>query len=306
MSDLVIPNMRDGYLALARTVLRRGKRVAPRGMNTLELEDFTFTLEDPLDALPVGVGRSPKLAIGAGEALLLCGGISDPTMMVNITPTMARFLDGGVLHGAYGPRIRAQLPRTVERLMNDRDTRQAVMTIWDPAWDTLDTRDVPCTIAFNFRIRNDKLNMGAVMRSNDVYLGTAYDVFMFTQLQATIARALDVELGTYTHHAWSLHAYERNFDQLEALHEFDGVVANDEVYPQFSSLPRDHVDAPDVISFENPSGFGHAGAPVARSMARAQMIHDREQLPSPTGSELWYETVLGPYDRLIRTANFSS
>lgn len=300
MSDLVLPNLREGYTLLANLVLKRGKHVAPRGMNTRELEDFTFTLENPLDALPLGVGRKPKLAIGAGEALLLVGGLSDPTLMVNITPTMARFLDGGVLHGAYGPRIRAQLPRTVERLKNDRDTRQAVMTIWDPAWDTLDTRDVPCTIAFNFRIRNDRLNMGTVMRSNDVFLGTAYDVFMFTQLQATIAGALGVGLGTYTHHAWSLHAYERNFDQIEQLHEFRYTVREDELRGQGCHAEMGVV----------PAGFGDVlndgTQTISDRMEIARKIHDREEYVEPTLSEQWYIDVLAPYDRLVRTANFSS
>jgi thymidylate synthase len=296
LSDLVLPNMREGYVLLSNLVLARGKRAAPRGMNTRELEDFTFTLENPLDALPLGVGRKPKLAIGAGEALLLAGGISDPTMMVNITGTMARFLDGGVLHGAYGPRIRAQLPRTVERLKKDRDTRQAVMTIWDPAWDTLDTRDVPCTIAFNFRIRNDKLNMGAVMRSNDVYLGTAYDVFMFTQLQATVARALNLPVGTYTHHAWSLHAYERNFDQIEALHKYDFEVEQAEKKGQGC-----HVEMGVV-----PAGFGQYGNDISEAMEIARKIHDQETFVEPTLNEQWYIDVLAPFERLTRIENFSS
>lgn len=294
---MIVENLRDGYLELAQHVLRVGAKVSPRGYETREIQDFQFMLTDPTDALPLGVGRKPNLAIGAAEALQLCGGMSDPTMMVSIAKNFSRFLDGGVLHGAYGPRVRPQLPRVANRLVLDRDTRQAIIQVWDPLYDLEDARDLPCTLGFGFRIRDDKLNMSAVMRSNDVWLGTAYDVFMFTQLQCTVANALGLEVGTYTHHAYSFHVYARDYDKVEALHAY-------EAHP----LRRDPYEP-----LFKPSGFGFKfqGAPeewdpgvMEYVMLRARQVHTGDWIAAETATERWYRDVLSPYDRLVQTANF--
>lgn len=306
MSDIVIQNMRDGYVELVHHVLNEGRIVKPRGYTTVEVQDMTFTVTDPLDCLPIGVGRKPKLAIGAAEALLMCGGIASPSLLTSVSGNFSRFLDGGDLHGGYGRRLGPQIARCAERLMQDRDTRQAVMTIWDPFYDAEDTRDLPCTIAMNFRIRAGKLNMGVVMRSNDVWLGTPYDVFMFTQLQLTMANIVGVDVGRYTHHAWSLHAYERNFESMETLHDFD---------PAEAVFDKQRANL--------SPGFGNASAPAgigvryeddepwdrdyARwTMQRARDIYDRQTLPSETRSEAWYRTVLEPFDRQSSIENFTS
>ena len=40
--------------------------------------------------------------------------------------------------------------------------------------------------------------------------GFPYDVFQFTCMQILMSMELEVEIGTYTHIAGSLHLYERN------------------------------------------------------------------------------------------------
>ena len=297
-----IDDMRDGYVELVDWVQKNGEEVSPRGFKTWEIEDASFTLKNPLDSLPLGVGRTPKLAIGAGEALLLCGGITDAYWLTQISPTFKRFLNGGDLHGGYGRRVGPQLVPAVKRLLSDTDTRQAIIQIWDPLQDQQTKRDIPCTLGFNFRIRKGKLNMSATMRSNDVFLGAAYDVFMFTQLQATIAKSLDIPMGTYTHHAYSLHLYERNLEQIEGLHSFVPEEAGEDCI-------RAGLEYADRCY--SPDGFGtsYTTSPVAnieRAMGRAEALHDGELLVELTESERWYEKVLRPYKRLTSIDNFSS
>jgi thymidylate synthase len=53
------------------------------------------------------------------------------------------------------------------------------------------------------------------MRSNDVFLGLAHDVFCFTMLQEIIARSLSVDIGTYKHMVGSLHIYETDNAKAE-------------------------------------------------------------------------------------------
>ena len=59
-----------------------------------------------------------------------------------------------------------------------------------------------------------KLYMTTYMRSNDLWLGFPFDIFQFMNLQVLLCMDLadmGVTLGTYTHHAGSLHLYERDY-----------------------------------------------------------------------------------------------
>lgn len=55
------------------------------------------------------------------------------------------------------------------------------------------------------------------MRSNDVWLGAAYDFFQFTRVQIAMASVLGIVPGTYSHHVGSLHIYESNYAAVDKL-----------------------------------------------------------------------------------------
>lgn len=214
-----LPNLRDGYVSLVEHVVRTGRQTAPRGQPTLEVNDVTFTVSDLSDTLPIGVGRDLNTVVAALEALQLIGEISTPSLLVAASSQFANYReDDGQFWGAYGLRVGTQVSSVVDKLVSDAQTRQAVVTLWNPAMDNVPgKRDYPCTVALGFRLVDDRLDMSVLMRSNDVWLGVAYDVFVFTQLQWTLARWLEVEPGTYTHTAWSLHIYERDVPKVARL-----------------------------------------------------------------------------------------
>lgn len=210
----------NGYVDLVKHVLNNGQEAAPRGMKTLEIEDAVIHIDNIYDTLPLGVGRGTVPGIGAVEACQLLSGTSYPSLVIAIGPQFANYTENnGLFHGAYGLRTRGQYDIIVERLKSDPDTRQAVVTIWNPQFDLQPAkRDYPCTILHQFRIRNNKLNMSVYMRSNDVWLGAAYDFFQFTRVQLAMASVLGIEPGTYAHHVGSLHIYENNYEAADKLH----------------------------------------------------------------------------------------
>jgi len=123
------------------------------------------------------------------------------------------------MHGAYGSRIRYQVAGAIAKLEHDQDTRQAIITLWDPVLDNQpDKRDYPCTVALQFEVNDGRLCMNTFMRSNDAWLGLPYDMFQFTQLQLTIANAMRLDFGWYRHTALSMHLYERNFITANKIH----------------------------------------------------------------------------------------
>lgn len=213
----------NGYVDLVEHVLAYGKIAAPRGMNTLEIEDATIYIDNIYPSLPLGVGRGTVAGIGAVEACQLMSGLTRPKLVVAIGPQFIHYTEeSGFFHGSYGTRTRGQYDVVIERLKNDKDSRQGVVTLWDPKLDCLPgKKDYPCTVMHQFRIREDKLNMSVYMRSNDVWLGSAYDFFQFTRVQIAMASVLGIEPGTYAHHVGSLHIYESNFDAAANLKKTD-------------------------------------------------------------------------------------
>lgn len=263
---LTVPNMREGMYVIGDYVLSEGHRVAPRGQATREVLGAQIVVEDPYDSLPIGIGRNLNKRIAALEALQLIGGVSHPELMVAATANFANFKDGGTFHGAYGPRLRPQLEKVVDRLKRDPASRQALVTVWDPLHDLMvdGVKDYPCTIMLHFLVRDRKLVLHTVMRSNDVWWGLTYDAFQFTQLQITVAGALGLEPGRYYHTASSLHVYERDIDSVRELRPADG--------------PR-----PAPIR-----GVGYGTLGFDSRARRARMILEGRRPSKPTPSERWY------------------
>lgn len=238
-TTVVCDDFRHGYLEGLRMILDDGAEVAPRGLNTLEVLNYNLVLQDPTRCLASGVGRKLHLGVAAGEALQLVGGFTDARAMCQISPHFARFMDGGEFHAPYGPRVLPQLQRVVERIVLDRDTRQAVIQVWDPARDLYvdGFRDYPCTTQLQLMVRGGRLDLHVSMRANDAWHGHPYDVFQFCQLQCSLANVLDVEPGTYYHHATSFHLYEPQWDAVDAMSfdvdhvpvRYDGVWARHDV-----------------------------------------------------------------------------
>lgn len=219
MHHFVSNDLAEDYHVILRQVMETGHDVAPRGKSTREVLSFTLELTDPSRALVRGTGRKVHVGLAAAEALQLVGGFTDPGAMLKVSGHFAEFMDGGVFHAPYGPRIATQIPRAIEWLIHDPDTRKAHVSVWDPQQDlwTQDTRDHPCTTHMQFMLRREALDLHVGMRANDAWRGFPYDVFQFTQLQQAVANCLRVKLGTYYHHVTSFHLYEENMGQAETV-----------------------------------------------------------------------------------------
>ena len=222
MLSLLAAGAVDAFVELAHYITREPDHVtSPRGMPTRELRHVVVQLETPEDCTFSGVkyrGWSSQLAVA--EALQLIGGFSDPDVMVAVVPRMKDFLEpSGEFWGAYGRRTGLALDGAARKLLEDRDTRQGVVCVYDNHLDLLSgpRKDIPCTAYMNFTVRDDELLMTTHMRSNDLWWGWCYDAFQFTQLGFTLANFLDVKMGPYTHVVDSFHLYERDLEKVQRV-----------------------------------------------------------------------------------------
>jgi thymidylate synthase len=109
-----------------------------------------------------------------------------------------------------------------ESLLADKDTRQAILRFNLPEHCWQGNKDFVCTMHGNWLIREDKLNLTIVMRSNDAVLGLAYDLPWFCSLMDKMLEELKEKYptltkGTYTHLAHSLHIYEKNEELVKKM-----------------------------------------------------------------------------------------
>ena len=100
-----------------------------------------------------------------------------------------------------------QIDYVVNLLENNKDTRQAAISIYDCKEHGTYTNDTPCTYAVQFTILHGRLDMCVVMRSNDLWYGFCNDQYCFSKLQEMISIELNIEPGAYYHFAHNMHLY---------------------------------------------------------------------------------------------------
>ena len=114
----------------------------------------------------------------------------------------------------YHERMAEQIPFILRELRRDPYSRRAVIDVRRTSDIFLD--DPPCLQHIQFMIRDGKLNMTVLFRSNDACKATFMNAYALTCLQEKVAEELGVGIGSYTHIANSFHAYERDWELLES------------------------------------------------------------------------------------------
>ena len=116
----------------------------------------------------------------------------------------------------YHSRMAEQIPFILRELQRNPDSRRAVIDVRDWKHDSAEGNENPaCLQHLQFFIRDGKLHLKVLFRSNDACKAAFMNAFALIMLQNRIADELGVDLGTYTHRANSYHCYERDFPLLE-------------------------------------------------------------------------------------------
>ena len=228
-----------------------------------EIINATAIIEDPTRCILKSKIRKLPMRYMVGELLWYLSGNPTLDAIRLYTTAWDRMSDDGLqVNSNYGYRIQHatceyshesfdQLRMVEEMLRRDPASRQAVIHIKQPRnLIKYPTKDVNCTVCLQFFIREDKLYMTTYMRSNDLWMGFPNDVFQFTAIQIYLAMRLGIGLGSYTHHAGSLHLYQRDYETaLKNIKEMTDVVIDGT--PAVKELGGAYGE--DKNSFEDPS-----------------------------------------------------
>lgn len=227
MKTFEFESLDSAYPHLLKAILEEGQEVSPRGMLTKELSPVTITITNPRKRVITHPVRKLNYGFMVGEALWYLSGTDDVNQVSHYNKQWNNYSDDGkTLNGAYGKRLFCyeengeiinQVEAVIEKFKKDKDSRHGTCLIFKPSDLIKETKDVPCNNMLRFSIRNNKLNLMNIVRSNDIVFGLPYDIHFFTLLQELVASRLDVEIGNYVHVVDSLHLYEMHFEMANNI-----------------------------------------------------------------------------------------
>lgn len=226
------------------TVVQDARAHEPRSRTTRELVgcQTRWPMSRPIVLCPQRkIGRK----FAAAEAAWILSGSNKLDEVAKYATYLRNFSDDSRhLSGAYGPPFVDQLPYVTGCLAKDPQSRQAVATLWRPRPGP--SRDVPCTVALQWLVRDEAICCVATMRSSDAWLGVPYDVISFSCMSAAVGIEVNrLRPGTVRHlgelvfTAGSQHLYALDFDAAKRCLADDYVP---EVGPGFSFAEFTSVD----------------------------------------------------------------
>lgn len=243
-------NFTECYLGLLRHVMDNPQyESSPRDQNIKEIIGASFTINNIRDRIPYVAKRKFSMSYMIAELVWYLSGNNSTEWISRYSGFWKHISDdGSTANSAYGARLFkrhnkiaqgrfSQIEYVINELKRDPDSRRAVMHLRVPD-DSIDARlDVPCTLALQFFIRDNKLHQVANMRSSDLVFGIAYDIPAFTVFQEMIANELGVATGTYTHTSNSLHIYEKHFEMVKEILDSDNVSTSISMHKKHGPMP---------------------------------------------------------------------
>ncbi len=236
-------------------------------------EPVTVCYENPNERVLFNTRRDANPFFHLFESLWMLAGFNDVKPLAYYSSNISQFSDDGyVFNGAYGDRWRFggeegevnQLDVLVKHLTNNKDSRRAVLQMWNVKDDLLKietSKDVCCNTAVYFNITpGNRLNMTVTNRSNDLIWGMlGANVVHFSFLQEYIAQRIGVPIGKYYQFTNNLHVYLNNWKPEEWLKEYDRAFRNAHSAPvdytdeMFNILPvvycKQDFDYPELADF---------------------------------------------------------
>lgn len=308
------------YLPELSALFTEGQETDVRGRKTWEILDGATEITQPQHHCILIPERRWNPWLALSEALWILAGRNDVAALAPYNSHITDYSDDGVtLYGAYGARIYDQIDEVIARLRKYPSDRRAVLQIWDGGatgeiekgvqneslhYDlTVNSKDPPCNNLLYFKLRQQRLHMTVICRSNDIHFGLfAVNIPTFGILQEYIAARLGVELGHQTHLSNSLHVYTDDKRAVDITHRMIHAVQN--AWPQYPAHERafthlekvkDHSQIAEMCDEVLEIGGYNPAMPDFLNFASSFLKQYREKAFDPTSMPLavmWLDWVM--------------
>lgn len=207
------PALGRAHELVIKLILEKGSLITTEdGEDTIEYDTTALIIDDPL-TLPMAseASRFRERFLDRYAEDLLRG--SDSVFEYDYH---TRLFDWGEGLSASGDDVHVnQIEYIIEKLRSSDMSRRALAITWNPVIDeTLD--DCPCLQLVQCTVRDGKLNMKVVFRSNDMLTAAGANMYALAHLQKYIAEQTGYSIGRYTHISLVPHIYyKRDINDIE-------------------------------------------------------------------------------------------
>ncbi len=126
---------------------------------------------------------------------------------------------------SYGPRLfnfNQKIDQVndflIPLLKKDLLTRRAVLCVWDPLEDSnIENKESPGLALIDIKLRNNKLNLTTIIRSNDIFFGWPANIYQLFALQKYIQKRINCKIGKLSTFSTSAHIYEDQFPYIKKI-----------------------------------------------------------------------------------------
>ena len=235
MPDRNFRNASFATVAGLADALSHGVTMRVRDREVRELRNRFVVLGKPLERCVILPHRNNDVFATIAETIWMLAGRDDIVWLTHYLHRAGEFSDDGLRwRGAYGPRLREwndtdQIDAVRRLLIADPMTRRAVMSIFDPARDFAESKDIPCNNWLHWMIRDGRLHLTVGVRSNDIVWGfSGINTFEWSVLHEAMAFWVGATVGEATYLAGSFHLYERHYAAApKMVGAFNGTVCYD-------------------------------------------------------------------------------
>lgn len=212
MYDVVSKSANSFCVSSFKMLEKEGSLTVTDKGDCLTLKHFCAKLTNPKNRYVFLNGRTNSVYATIGEIFWVLSSSG------KIKPWLTKFLkraeiysdDGEYWTCAYGPRLyeHDQLNGVIQYLIDKPNTRQAVLSLYDPAkesyysmltkFGTTELKDKTCNLTLLFSLEDKQLELTVMNRSNDAIFGLAsINLPEFTFIQELVAEVLNARQPTY-------------------------------------------------------------------------------------------------------------
>jgi thymidylate synthase len=206
------PDLSRAHELVVKMILEKGRVLQTENDEaTLETEEVAMRVEDPLTPPLVSpFSRFQEKFLAQYARNLLEG--SDAVFEYDYH---GRLFNWGEKLSCEGEEVHInQIEYISEKLRSSPTTRRAIAITWNPVIDE-QLGDCPCLQLVQCLLRDGKLQMKVVFRSNDMLTAAGANMYALVQLQRSIAEKIGVSCGAYTHISLVPHIYyKRDVDDI--------------------------------------------------------------------------------------------
>lgn len=236
-------SIHEAYLSVLRDIYENPDFFSsPRGQNIREKMNYQFTVMYPVSE-PIRTLDQERNKVIASYTSKEHAWYDSGSLDVNDAAAISKFWaglvnpDGKTINSNYGflvnkdasegnqafnSPMKTPFEWARDKLLQDIDTRQAIVRFNKPKHCFDGNKDFVCTMYGNFHIRNNSLHFVVRMRSTDMHFGLVYDMPYFIHIQDMMLAELkgkypSLEKGFFTFSSDSIHIYERSFTEVKKM-----------------------------------------------------------------------------------------